>query len=83
MNWLSEERKDTSCHIMSQKDQKFKRKFTFVIPKFKFQNRLKQQTPIFWAFLRQTGLWEPNPPINVQVFFAHSESCEQYGDFGT
>ena len=20
------------------------------------------------AFLRQTGLWEPNPPKNVQVF---------------
>ena len=53
---------------MSQKDQHFKRKFTFDIPKFKFQNGLEQKTSNFWAFLRQTGLWEPNPPKNVQVF---------------
>ena len=33
--------------------------------------------------LRQTGMWEPNPPINVQVFIADSESCEGCGDFGT
>ena len=31
---------------------------TFDIPNFQF---LK--------FLRQTGLWEPDPPKNVQVFF--------------
>ena len=53
---------------MSQKDQKFKRKLTFDIPKFKFQNGLEQKTSNFWAFLRQTGLWEPDPPKNVQVF---------------
>ena len=41
---------------------------TFDIPKFKFQNGLKQKTSIFWAFLRQTFLWVPNPPQNVQVF---------------
>ena len=33
MNCLSKERKDTSYHIMSQKDQKFERKFTFDIQK--------------------------------------------------
>ena len=68
MNWLSKERKDTSVHIMSQKDQKFNSKFTFDIPKFKFQNGLKQKTSNFWAFLRQTGLWEPNPLTNLQIF---------------
>ena len=68
MNWLSKERKDTSFHIMSKKDKKFKRKLTFDIPKFKFQNGLEQKTSICWAFLRQTGRWEPNPPKNVQVF---------------
>ena len=55
-NWLSKEMKDTSCHIISQKDQQFKRKLTFDIPKFKFQNGLKLKTPNFWAFLRQTCL---------------------------
>ena len=53
---------------MSRKDQKLKRKFTFDIPKFKFQNGLEQKTSNFWAFLRQTGPWVPNPPKNVQVF---------------
>ena len=72
MNWLSKDRKDTSCHIMSEKGQKVKEKGTFYIPKFKFQNRLKHKTSNFWAFLRQTGMWEPNPPKNVQVFFADS-----------
>ena len=67
MNWLFKERKGTSFHIMSKKDHKFKRKFTFGIPKFKFQNGLEQKTSYFWAFLRQTGLWEPNPKKNVQV----------------
>ena len=40
-NWkeFSKERKDTSCHIISQKDQKLWRKFTFDISKFKFQNK--------------------------------------------
>ena len=41
---------------------------TFDISKFKFQNGLKQKTTNNWAFLRQTGLWELNPPKNVQVF---------------
>ena len=53
---------------MSQKDQKLKRKLNFDIPKFKFQNGLEQKTSIFWTFLRQTGVWEPNPPQNVKVF---------------
>ena len=51
---------------MSRKDQKLKRKLTFDIPKFQFQNGLK--LPFFGLFLRQTGLWEPNPPKNVKVF---------------
>ena len=59
MNWLSKESKNTSFNIMSQKDQKFKRKFTFDIQNVKFQNGLKQKTFPFLAFLRQTGLWEP------------------------
>ena len=45
--------KDTSFNIMIQKDQKFRRKFDFYIPKFKFQ--------ICWAILKQTSLCEPNP----------------------
>ena len=53
---LAKERRGTSCHTMSQKDQKIKRKLTFDIPKFKFQNGLKQKTSSCWAFLRQTGL---------------------------
>ena len=53
---------------MSQKDPKFKRKWTLDIPKFKFQNGLGQKTSNDWAFLRQTGMWEPNPQKNVLVF---------------
>jgi hypothetical protein len=51
---------------MSQKDQKLKRKFICDIPEFQ---RLEQKTSNFWAYLRQTGTWEPKPPKNVQVFF--------------
>ena len=65
MNWWSKE--NTIFHVISRKDQKLKRKLTFDIPKFKFQNRLEQKTSIFLAFLRQTGLWEPNQQKNVQV----------------
>ena len=63
MKWLSKERKD-----ISQKDQKFKWTLAFDVPKFKFQDGLKQRTYIFWALLRHIGLWEPNPQYNVQVF---------------
>ena len=63
-----EEKNDKSFHNMSRKDQKLKRKLTFDISKFKFQNGLKQKTSNFWAFLRHTCFWEPNPPKNVQVF---------------
>ena len=86
-----------SYHI--PKKTKLKRKLTFDIPiwnfqidflystlefqKFKFQNGLKQKTSNSWAFLRQTGLWEPNLPKKVQVIFADSEPCERCGDFGT
>ena len=41
MNLISKERKDTSFYDMSQKDQKFERKLTFDISKFKFQNGLE------------------------------------------
>ena len=54
-------------HNFSYHVQNLKRKFTFDIPKF-FQNGLEQKTSHGWAFLRQTGLWEPNPPKNLQVF---------------
>ena len=53
---------------MSQKDQQLIIKLTFDIPKFKFQNGLEQKTSNFWAFLRQTGWWEPNPQKIMQVF---------------
>ena len=83
MNWLSKEMKDTSFHIISQKDQQFKIKLTFDDPKIKFQNGLKQQTSNFWAFLILTDLWEPKPPNNFSSILADSESCEQFRDFGT
>ena len=38
MNLFSKERKGTYFHSMSQKDQKFLRKFIIDISKFKFQN---------------------------------------------
>ena len=41
MNVFSKERKGTSFHIMSKKNEKFKRKFTFDISKLKFQNGLE------------------------------------------
>ena len=47
MNLISKERKVTSFHDMSQKDQKLKRKLTFDIPKFKFQNGFEQKTFFF------------------------------------
>ena len=50
MNWLPKKRKDTSFHIMSPKNQKLKRNFTFDIPRFKFQNGLEQKTSNLWAF---------------------------------
>ena len=48
-----------------------------------FKTDSNRKLPFFGLFLRQTGMWEPNPPKNVQVFFADSESCENCGDFGT
>ena len=43
---------------LSWKDQHLKRRFTFDIPKFKFQNGLEQKTSNFWEFFKQTGPWE-------------------------
>ena len=65
MNWLSKERKDTTVQIMSK--TKFKRKWTFDI-QVQVSKGLDQKTSNFWAFLRQTFPWVPNPPKNVQVF---------------
>ena len=51
MNWFSKERKDTSCHVGSQKDQKLWRKFTFDISKFKSKtnfNKKLNYLGIFW-----------------------------------
>ena len=70
MNWLSRERKDTSLSIMSQKDQKLKRKFTLDIPKFKFQNILKQKTSNLWAFfLDKQVCGSLTPPKMCKYFF--------------
>ena len=52
MNLFSKERKCTSFHSMSQKDQKFWRKLTFDISKFKFQNGLEKKTSKCWAFFQ-------------------------------
>ena len=58
-------------HILSyhvKKKQIFLRKFIFCISKFKFQNGLKQKTSSFLGFfLRQTGLYEPNPLKSLQI----------------
>ena len=40
--------------LVVPKKQKFKRKWTFDILKFKFLNGLKLEISIFWSFLRQT-----------------------------
>ena len=53
---------------MSQKDQKFKRKLTFDIPKFKFQNGLEWKTSIFFGFFETNRSVGAHPPKNVQVF---------------
>ena len=55
-----------SYHV--PKRPKVEKKIDFWNSKVKFQNGLEQKTSNGWAFLRQTGLWEPNPPKNVQVF---------------
>ena len=49
-----------SYHVPKRPKDKKKK-----VPQFKFQNGLKQKTFIFWAFLRQIGLWEPNPKNNI------------------
>ena len=68
VNWLFKERKDTSYHILSKKHKNLERKFIFDIPNIKFQNGLEQKT-IFFGFLRQIDLWDPDSQINYQVFF--------------
>ena len=65
---FQKKRKDTSCHIMSQKDKHFDRKITFNIPKFEFQNGIEPKTFNFGAFVRLTGLWEPNPQKMCKYF---------------
>ena len=65
LNWLSKERKDTFFHIMSQKDQKPRRKLTIEIPKFKFPNR---KLPFFWLFWDKQVCGSQTPPENVEIF---------------
>ena len=50
-------RKDTSFNIMSQKEQKLKRKLTFDIPKFKFKNGLKQKTS-YGSITPKNKMWK-------------------------
>ena len=45
MNRFAKERKDTSFHIMSQKDQNFKRKLTFDILKFETNRSVGAHPP--------------------------------------
>ena len=56
-----------SCHIMSQKDQKFKRKFNFDSLKLKFHNRFKPKTSYFKAFETRRSV-ETYSPQKVKVF---------------
>ena len=71
MHWLSNERKDTSFHIMSRKDKKSERKLVFDILKFKFQNGLKQKTSNLWNFFetnRSVGALQIlNPGNNAEI----------------
>ena len=82
MNWLSKERKDSSFHNMSQKDQKLKRKLTFDIPKFKFQNGLECKTSIFRLFWDKQAC--RRKPLNKCAnIIADSETFKRYVDFDT
>ena len=53
---------------MSQTDQKLKRKLTFDIPKFKFQNELEWTTSFFFGFFETNRSVGAHPPKNLQVF---------------
>ena len=68
MNWWSKERKDTSCHIMSQKDN-----LLLVFQSSSFKTDSNRKLPIFELFFWQTGLWEPNPPKKSASIFAESD----------
>ena len=83
MNLFSKEMKGTYFHNMSEKDQKLKRKLTFDIPKFKFQNELEWTTSFFFGFFETNRSVGAHPPKKCASIFADSESCEQWGDFGT
>ena len=73
-------RKGTSCHTMSQKDQKFQGKFSFGILRLKFQNKLKQKT----YFVQKTkGVFRSQPPEKCTNIIADSDTCKQYRDFNT
>ena len=81
MDWLSKEKKDTSFHIMSQKDQKLKRKLTFDITKFKFQNELEWTTSFFFGFFETNRPVGAKPLNKFANIIADSETFKQYGDF--
>ena len=50
------------------KKPKVEKKIYFWYSKVQVSKRTQQKTSNFWAFLRQTGLWEPNPQKYVQIF---------------
>ena len=90
MKWFPKKGKThlvLSCH----KKDKSKKKMTFDISKFKFQNGTRAENFNLLAFLRQAGVWAPGPPHPpkknkkkcASIFFANSESCEHRRDFGT
>ena len=80
MNWWSKERRDT---IWKTKTKSWKENWLLIFQSSSLKTDLNRKLLSFGLFLRQTGLWEPNPSKNVQVFFADSESCERCGDFST
>ena len=82
MNLFSKERKGTSFHNISHKDQKFERKFTFDISKFKFQfdSNRKFQILGFFETKRSVGTKPPKKCANI---IADSETVKRYGDFDT
>ena len=81
MNLFSKERKDTAFHIMPKKDQQFKRKLTFDISKFQFQNGLEQKTSkCVFFFLNTNRSVGAKPQKRCANIMADSETFKQYRD---
>ena len=73
------EKKDTACHTMFLKEQKFVKKNSFDLSKIMFQNGLNPKTDIFVTFLRQTSQLQQQY-VNIN---ADSEPLKKYGGLGT